>query len=106
MFFSSNRKEKDYAVFSGAAIYVRKWISEAFVGVFSSHLLLLVWDYIFMANWRSNCLKNVAYLTLALIRPWAMMAKGPRWGTKEVKVGKSQKHEYAKLDPYQSAVAF
>lgn len=39
-------KEKDLEHFGNLKIYLRKWISEAFAGVFGGDVLLYVWDLV------------------------------------------------------------
>ena len=71
-----NWKPTELEIFGDVAIYLRKWISECFVGIFSTPTILFVWDYLFMNNWK--CMRKLCIVTLALLRPWAMRAQSQR----------------------------
>ena len=71
-----NWKVNELEIFGDVAIYLRKWISEAFVGIFSTPTILFVWDYLFMNNWK--CMRKLCIVILSLLRPWAMRAKSQR----------------------------
>ena len=71
-----NWKQNELEIFGDVAIYLRKWISEGFVGLFSNPTILFIWDYLFMNNWK--CMRKLCIVTLSLIRPWAMRALSQR----------------------------
>ena len=71
-----NWKQNELEIFADVAIYLRKWISEGFVGLFSNPTILFIWDYLFMNNWK--CMRKLCIVTLSLIRPWAMRASSQR----------------------------
>ena len=71
-----NWKQNELEIFADVAIYLRKWISEGFVGLFSNPTILFIWDYLFMNNWK--CMRKLCIVTLSLIRPWAMRAFSQR----------------------------
>ena len=71
-----NWKPTELEIFGDVAIYLRKWISEGFVGIFSNPTILFIWDYLFMNNWK--CMRKLCIVTLSLLRPWAMRAQSQR----------------------------
>ena len=71
-----NWKQNELEIFADVGIYLRKWISEGFVGLFSNPAILFIWDYLFMNNWK--CMRKLCIVTLSLIRPWAMRAFSQR----------------------------
>ena len=71
-------KSKDLEPFGDPAIYLRKWISEAFAGIYGGETLLFLWDYCFMHTWSKKIFYKITLVTLMLIRPWAMMAENHR----------------------------
>jgi len=78
-----NKKKKDWSsrdlkLFSDPAMYLRKWISQAFAGNFGGPTLLFIWDYCFMHGWSKKIFYKIGLVTLMLIKPWAMMAENHR----------------------------
>ena len=71
-----NWKESELEIFGDVAIYIRKWISEGFAGIFSNPTILFIWDYLFMNNWK--CMRKLCIVVLSLLRPWAMRARSQR----------------------------
>ncbi|XP_063850092.1 uncharacterized protein LOC135094175 isoform X1 [Scylla paramamosain] len=61
-------------VFSEPSLFVRKWISQVFVGVVEVRAALWVWDQLFLDTWRRGTVKLLALSLLAVIRPWVMRA--------------------------------
>merc|ERR1712037_673486 len=55
-------------------LWLRKWISEAFVGILSGDTLLYVWDVIFMYNWSKDIFVRLCLSFLGLLRPWLLKA--------------------------------
>ena len=45
-------KPKDHDHFGKLELWMRKWISEAFVGIISHEELLYIYDILFMHHWR------------------------------------------------------
>ena len=62
-----NWKETELQLFADVNIYLRKWMSEAFVGIYSNPTILYVWDYLFMHDWKAAYFKKLCLVTLALI---------------------------------------
>ena len=71
-------KDRDLELFGDPAIYLRKWISEAFAGIYGGQTLLFLWDYCFMHGWSKKIFYKIGLVTLMLIRPWAMQADNHR----------------------------
>ena len=69
------------APFADVAIYLRKWISEAFAGIYggsNGQTIMFVWDYCFMHGWTRKVFYKIGLVTLMLIRPFAMEADNHR----------------------------
>ena len=47
-------KPKDHDLFGKLDLWMRKWISEAFVGVLSHEELMYIFDILFMHNWKED----------------------------------------------------
>ena len=47
-------KGKDHDAFGKLDLWIRKWISEAFVGIMCREELLYVWDILFMHDWKKD----------------------------------------------------
>ena len=71
-------KDRDLEIFADPAIYLRKWISEAFAGIYGGQSLLFLWDYCFMHGWSKKIFYKIALVTLMMIKPWAMKADNHR----------------------------
>ncbi|XP_059082396.1 uncharacterized protein LOC131879920 [Tigriopus californicus] len=67
-------KNKDWNLFADVAVYLRKWISEAFAGILSQNNLFYVWDLLFLNRWSRDIFKKITLAILILIKPWAMRA--------------------------------
>merc|ERR1719192_2808635 len=65
----SSWNPKDHELFGKLDLWLRKWISEAFVGVLSGDALLYVWDVIFMYNWSKDIFVRICLSFLGLLRP-------------------------------------
>ena len=66
------------APFADVAIYLRKWISEAFAGIYGGQTIMFVWDYCFMHGWTRKVFYKIGLVTLMLIKPFAMEADNHR----------------------------
>eukprot|EP00095_Tigriopus_kingsejongensis_P003186 snap_masked-scaffold91_size383040-processed-gene-1.17 protein:Tk03186 transcript:snap_masked-scaffold91_size383040-processed-gene-1.17-mRNA-1 annotation:"Flotillin-1 " len=65
-------KNKDLDLFSRPAIYLRKWIAEAFAGIIGKSCLLYTWDLLFLNKWSWSILRKITLAILVMIKPWAM----------------------------------
>merc|ERR550525_549345 len=70
----SSWNPKDHEFFGKLDLWLRKWISEAFVGILSGDTLLYVWDVIFMYNWSKDIFVRLCLSFLGLLRPWLLRA--------------------------------
>ena len=61
-------KERDLQPFGDPAIYLRKWISEAFAGIYGGQTLLFLWDFCFMHGWSKKIFYKIGLVTLMLIK--------------------------------------
>lgn len=78
-----NKKKKDWSsrdleIFGNLAIYLRKWVSECFAGIYGGQTLLLLWDNCFMHGWSKKIFYKIGLVTIMLIKPWALMADNHR----------------------------
>jgi len=78
-----NKKKKDWSsrdleIFGNLAIYLRKWVSECFAGIYGGQTLLFLWDNCFMHGWSKKIFYRIGLVTIMLIKPWAMMADNHR----------------------------
>jgi len=78
-----NKKKKDWSsrdleIFGNLAIYLRKWVSECFAGIYGGQTLLFLWDNCFMHGWSKKIFYKIGLVTIMLIKPWAMMADNHR----------------------------
>ena len=71
-------KERDLAPFADVAIYLRKWISEAFAGIYGGQTIMFVWDYCFMHGWTRKVFYKIGLVSLMLIKPFALEADNHR----------------------------
>ncbi|XP_053648866.2 uncharacterized protein [Cherax quadricarinatus] len=71
---TDNMKQQHLELFTTPAIFVRKWISQGFVGVVSVTAVLWLWDQLFLDGWKKTTLTNMALAILALIKPWMTKA--------------------------------
>ena len=66
------------APFADVAIYLRKWISEAFAGIYGGQTIMFVWDYCFMHGWTRKVFYKIGLVSLMLIKPFALEADNHR----------------------------
>ena len=71
-------RSRDLDHFGNIQIYLRKWISEAFAGILGKHLILYVWDLLFMYGWSPDIFFRIGLAIIFLIKPWAMLADNHR----------------------------
>ena len=55
-------KPKDHDLFGKLDLWMRKWISEAFVGILSHEELMYIFDILFMHNWKEDIFVRYKYL--------------------------------------------
>ena len=65
-------KPKDHDHFGKLELWIRKWISEAFVGIISHEELLYIYDILFMHHWKPEIFVTLSLLFLGMLRPWIM----------------------------------
>ena len=65
-------KPKDHDHFGKLELWIRKWISEAFVGIISHDELLYIYDILFMHHWRQDIFITLSLLFLGMLKPWIM----------------------------------
>jgi hypothetical protein len=71
-------KDRDLEPFGDPEIYLRKWISEGFAGIFGGQNLLYIWDFCFMSGWTKKTFQKIGLVVLMMIKPWAMQAETHR----------------------------
>ena len=65
-------KPKDHEHFGKLDLWIRKWISEAFVGIISHEELLYIYDILFMHHWKPDIFVTLSLLFLGMLKPWLM----------------------------------
>ena len=50
-------------------IYLRKWLSEAFTGIFGKNLIMYVWDLLFLNKWSEEIFFKVTYCRMPQHHP-------------------------------------
>ena len=65
-------KPKDHEYFGKLDLWIRKWISEAFVGIISHEELLYIYDILFMHHWKPDIFVTLSLLFLGMLKPWLM----------------------------------
>ena len=60
---------EDQNLFTNLRIFLRKWISEAFVGSLSKNGAALVWDYLFLQHFSAKAIQDVCLALLFLLKP-------------------------------------
>ena len=65
-------KPKDHDHFGKLELWIRKWVSEAFVGIISHEELLYIYDILFMHQWRPEIFVKLSLLFLGMLKPWIM----------------------------------
>ena len=65
-------KPKDHEYFGKLDLWIRKWISEAFVGIISHEELLYIYDILFMHHWKPEIFVTLSLLFLGMLKPWLM----------------------------------
>ena len=65
-------KPKDHEYFGKLDLWIRKWISEAFVGIISHEELLYIYDILFMHHWKPDIFETLSLLFLGMLKPWLM----------------------------------
>ena len=63
-----NKKKKDWSsrdleIFGNLAIYLRKWVSECFAGIYGGQTLLLLWDNCFMHGWSKKIFYKIGLVS-------------------------------------------
>ncbi|KAF2349284.1 Rab-GTPase-TBC domain [Trinorchestia longiramus] len=56
------------------AIFVRKWIAQAFMGVLSVSASMWVWDQLMIGDWSPDTFITMSTAILSLLRPWMLRA--------------------------------
>lgn len=67
-------KPQDHELFANVELFIRKWVSEAFVGVLNKPNILFIWDLLFMNNWSKKLFLKICVVILGLIQPWLRAA--------------------------------
>ena len=65
-------KPKDHEHFGKLDLWIRKWISEAFVGIISHEELLYIYDILFMHHWKPEIFVTLSLMFLGMLKPWLM----------------------------------
>ena len=65
-------KPKDHEYFGKLDLWIRKWVSEAFVGIISHEELLYIYDILFMHHWKPDIFVTLSLLFLGMLKPWLM----------------------------------
>ena len=65
-------KPKDHEYFGKLDLWIRKWISEAFVGIISHEELLYIYDILFMHHWKPDIFVTLSLMFLGMLKPWLM----------------------------------
>ena len=65
-------KPKDHEYFGKLDLWIRKWISEAFVGIISHEELLYIYDILFMHHWKPEIFVTLSLMFLGMLKPWLM----------------------------------
>ena len=71
-------REQDLEHFGNVHVFIRKWLSEAFAGVFGGNCILYVWDVLFLHGWSKDIFRQIALALLFLLKPWALRADNHR----------------------------
>ena len=63
-----NKKKKDWSsrdleIFGNLAIYLRKWVSECFAGIYGGQTLLFLWDFCFMHGWSKKIFYKIGLVS-------------------------------------------
>ena len=63
-----NKKKKDWSsrdleIFGNLAIYLRKWVSECFAGIYGGQTLLFLWDNCFMHGWSNKIFYRIGLVS-------------------------------------------
>ena len=61
-------------IFGNLAIYLRKWVSECFAGIYGGQTLLFLWDNCFMHGWSKKIFYKIGLVSTL---PFKMF--GPFW---------------------------
>lgn len=62
-------------IFTDPAVFVRKWITEAFVGILNTNALLFVWDQLFFNDWSSRVIRDTCLAIIFLLKTRFTKAK-------------------------------
>ncbi|XP_023332479.1 uncharacterized protein LOC111704471 [Eurytemora carolleeae] len=71
-------KPKDHEHFGKLDLWIRKWISEGFVGVLPYPVIFYIWDVLFLYNWSEKAFIALSVMIFRLISPWFKNAKNNR----------------------------
>lgn len=67
--------DQDLEHFADLKIFLRKWISEAFVGSLSHNSGALVWDFLFLHKFSDQMMINVTLMLVHLLKPFLKEAR-------------------------------
>ena len=75
-----DRSSRDLEIFGNLAIYLRKWVSECFAGIYGGQTLLLLWDFCFMHEWSQKILYKIGLVSSlfhhSLVMPHPCSSRG------------------------------
>lgn len=75
--------EECLKIFTDPAVFIRKWITEAFAGILSANALLFVWDQLFFNEWNSRIVRDVCLAIVFLLKSRFFNAKN-YFGVREI----------------------
>jgi len=71
-------RPKDHELFGNLDLWMRKWISEGFVGILPYPLVFYIWDILFMYHWDQQVFISISVMLMSMIKPWIQQARSHR----------------------------